>query len=601
MNTPRLSFSGSTLATRTAAITVAGALAASLAGFGATPAQSAPATDCPEAAPLGEVTKGQPVNGLTVSTGTDPEPFTGTVLGVLEDGIMPGLDMIMVRLTSSEIDRVGIWSGMSGSPVYDDQGRLIGAVSYGLAFGPSTVAGVTPAEDMLALLDQEADVDFGKMNRKVEIPARMADRIVARGDATAKAVDAGMTQLKLPFGISGLGNQKRFDQVTAKFDHPELKSMRLMRMGKAALDGEAVAPQAGGNLASSLAYGDITAAAVGTATLVCGDEVVGFGHPMTWSGPATMTLHGADALYIQEDPTFPGFKVANVGAPLGTIDQDRMAGIAGFTGDLPATSLLSSTVSKGSKSRDGETHVSVPEWLPDFAFSHLIANLDRIFDAIAKGGSELSWTMTGTRADGSPFSLSRSDRYASRYDITFETAWDEYIATNILQYNEAEEITIDSVDSTATLTEQYRQSMIQRVTVRQPGGWVPLNRENRITLKAGKTAKIRVVLRSVGEPSGPARVLVELPVPKRDAGKRGSLRVTGGDSMALWAGIWNRRNAEPSFDDLLSALESAPRNDEVVAMLRYAGRGEESVTREQRIATDIVVGGNRNGKVRIVR
>ena len=57
--------------------------------------------------------------------------------------------MVMMRLSSPEIDRVGgIWQGMSGSPVYAEDGRLIGAVAYGMSWGPSPVAGVTPFADM---------------------------------------------------------------------------------------------------------------------------------------------------------------------------------------------------------------------------------------------------------------------------------------------------------------------------------------------------------------------------------------------------------------------------------------------------------------------
>ena len=68
---------------------------------------------------------------------------------MLQDGIAPDVDMVMMRLTSPEIDRVGgIWQGMSGSPVYAADGRLIGAVAYGLSWGPSPVAGVTPFADM---------------------------------------------------------------------------------------------------------------------------------------------------------------------------------------------------------------------------------------------------------------------------------------------------------------------------------------------------------------------------------------------------------------------------------------------------------------------
>ncbi|HYF72274.1 MAG TPA: hypothetical protein VD864_05610, partial [Nocardioides sp.] len=118
-------------------ITVAGLGLAAVTGATG-PAQAAdPAGDCATPYPVADLVDEQPVTGLTVSRGTTPEGFTGEVIGVLDDGVAPGVDMVMVRLTSPEIDRVGIWQGMSGSPVYAADGRLIGAVAYGLAMGAS--------------------------------------------------------------------------------------------------------------------------------------------------------------------------------------------------------------------------------------------------------------------------------------------------------------------------------------------------------------------------------------------------------------------------------------------------------------------------------
>src|SRR5262245_58408175 len=125
-------------------------------------ANAAPSTvaggDCTPAYPVAQLAPGLAVTGKTVSQGVTPDDFSGEVLGVLQGGIAPGIDMIMVRLTSPEIDRVGgIWAGMSGSPVYADIDdgdpatndlHLIGAVAYGLSAGPSPVAGVTPFEQM---------------------------------------------------------------------------------------------------------------------------------------------------------------------------------------------------------------------------------------------------------------------------------------------------------------------------------------------------------------------------------------------------------------------------------------------------------------------
>ena len=113
------------------------------------------------------------VDGLTVSRGTEPEEFTGTVLGVLTDGISPGVDMIIADLDSPAIDAAGgIWQGMSGSPVYAEDGRLLGAVSYGLSYGPSPIAGITPFEAMDDYLPSAA--------RRCRPP--LATRVAARAD-----------------------------------------------------------------------------------------------------------------------------------------------------------------------------------------------------------------------------------------------------------------------------------------------------------------------------------------------------------------------------------------------------------------------------------
>ena len=119
------------LASLTAAALVTGT--ATTAAIGSS-AQAAPAADCKAPYPVASLAGGQPVTGKTVSSGVTPAPFTGEVIGVLDDGIAPGLDMVIVDLDSPAISAAGgIWQGMSGSPVYAGDGRLIGAVAYGLA------------------------------------------------------------------------------------------------------------------------------------------------------------------------------------------------------------------------------------------------------------------------------------------------------------------------------------------------------------------------------------------------------------------------------------------------------------------------------------
>src|SRR4051812_29784816 len=53
--------------------------------------------DCAVAYPIAELTSGQLVHGATVTQGVTPTAFTGEVLGVLKDGVLPGIDMVMAR------------------------------------------------------------------------------------------------------------------------------------------------------------------------------------------------------------------------------------------------------------------------------------------------------------------------------------------------------------------------------------------------------------------------------------------------------------------------------------------------------------------------
>ena len=112
------------------------------------------AAQCADPVPIDDISQGMQAIGLTVVRGTAPEPFAAEVVGLLDDGIAPDVPMIIVRASSPQIDEVGVWLGMSGSPVFDDRGRLLGAVAYKLADAPTPVAGLTPAAEMLALLDR---------------------------------------------------------------------------------------------------------------------------------------------------------------------------------------------------------------------------------------------------------------------------------------------------------------------------------------------------------------------------------------------------------------------------------------------------------------
>src|SRR5689334_3774525 len=96
---------------RRASLGAIAALALSASAIGMAPAQSStssPDNPCPTPYPVSQLKPNDVVHGLTVDAAdgpsTTPDPFTGTVMGVLQDGIAPGMDMIMVKLSSPVID-----------------------------------------------------------------------------------------------------------------------------------------------------------------------------------------------------------------------------------------------------------------------------------------------------------------------------------------------------------------------------------------------------------------------------------------------------------------------------------------------------------------
>jgi hypothetical protein len=558
-------------------------------------ASSAPASACPEPFPVTEVTKGQKVTGLTVTAGTEPSGFTGEVLGVIKHPFgIPGMDVVMARLSSPEIDRVGVWSGMSGSPVYAADGRLVGAVALGLSWGPSPIAGITPAEEMYRLRTLPSGQRvIAPPQETVDIPPTLRQRLVSSGVVARQEAQDGLSPLPVPLGVSGMIGPKRLRQLEKALDLP---GVRVHQAG-AVTSSEAPLPVvAGGNIAASLSYGDVSAVGVGTATAVCGEEVLAFGHPMALSGPSRMTMHGADALMIHEDPVSAGFKLANATAPVGSITQDRWAGIFGIQNEsaIPTTTDVTSHVDVlGEWSRTGTTKISVPEYVPGIAASHLLADQDRVFESFGGGSALVGWTVDGVRSDGRPWRLVRTDRFTAKADVSFEPYMDFYDQLSQLQFNEAEDIEIRRIRTTSTMTRQYRAYSVSKVRVRTAGRWRDLRPNQPLFLRGGTTKRFRVLLTS--PQLGPTRVHVKLRVPKRIGHKSGFLEITGGNSYyggeEYFEGPMPGSSSPTTFDGVLSSIRRMPRNDQVLANLALYTRAGKVIERSGRTNTRAVVNG----------
>jgi hypothetical protein len=524
------------------------------------------AAECETVLPTSAVTVGMTGTGLTVSQGSTPESFDVEVLGILENGIGPGRDMIIVDTASPAIDAAGgIWAGISGSPVYIG-GQFAGTVSYGLTFGPSSIAGLTPGEDVAALVDLPATAAIRRLDRvprSVRLPASLA-RVVADRAGISAAAAAGFTQLKLPLSVSGLrpsGLQRLADDLAKD------GKLFVPYAGGSAATGQSADPlgvDAGDNFAATVSYGDMTISAIGTTSYVCNGRAIAFGHPATFGGRVTLGANEADAITIAPETLGSPYKVANVGNLLGLLDQDRLAGVRSILGFAPHVTPITTLtkVPELNRTRSGETDFVPQDWAGTTLLYHLMGNYDSTFDAQGRGSASSWWVFEGTREDGSPWRLSRGNRFAST-ELTFETAYSIALQLESLQANPWEDVEVTSVDVETTLESQMRTYRIGTVSVSKNGG--KFKKASAVRVKPGTRLRVRVVLKPQG---GGADKVVELPVRMpRDAYPSGYLVVQGGGGFDEFF-FYEEEGEIDSFDDLLDFFRTLPRNDVLSASIQ---------------------------------
>jgi hypothetical protein len=520
---------------------------------------NAATTNCPTSFPTASAVDGVIGTGYTVERGTTADPFTAKILGRITDGIAPGIDMIMADLDSPALTRSGgVWAGMSGSPVYSSDGRLIGSVSYGLA-ASSPIAGITPAEDMKKLLSAPATA-----KARIKVSARIAQRIAKTGEVTTAAADDGFTRLKVPVSVSGASAH------SAKF----LKHLKATPGVRVSTAGARVAAAgsspseitAGSNFAAALSYGDVSMAGVGTTTFVCDGEAVAFGHPLISGGKVTFTAHPATAVLIQPDPVFGPFKVANPGGPVGVVDQDRTTGIRAKLGVTATTSfpITSSLVPAGSTAAvTGSTTGVYQPWAADIAALHLESNIVKALGSEGGGSAALKFTIKGQTAAGTPFSLVRSDHYADPDYISYAAADDLYGLLYQLTSQPFKDIKITSVSITGTVDDAINQYRVTAVKMYKNGKWVP--QKGTVVTKPGRTVYRQVTLTKYRS-SQTVVAKLKVKIPAGTSGSVGTLGISDGYNAGFSA-------SEPkSLTGLLKLLAAYPPQDAVAGTLDLEGR-----------------------------
>jgi hypothetical protein len=280
--------------------------------------------------PLDQLQAGMKGEVWTVFKGNSPEPFGVQVTGVLRNALGPGKSMILCELTDPRVQSMGAVAGMSGSPLYID-GKLVGVLAYQVQrFETVRYAGFTPINDMLELGSLPASRDV-----LTPTPIPVKGGAEARS-APVSAASGDFSPLSPAFSAGGLSPQ------VAALLAPQFQSLGLafntLGGSDSTADTSAVPAtplQPGGVVAVALAIGDISIAGTGTVSHVDGAHILAFGHPMMSLGATELPMASAEVVTILPSQ-FNSIKVANTGQLIGSFSQDRLSGIYGELGRLPA-------------------------------------------------------------------------------------------------------------------------------------------------------------------------------------------------------------------------------------------------------------------------
>src|ERR1041385_6640989 len=324
-------------------------LVALLAGIAAA---QAPLPKAPALFPLEDLRPGMKGTARTVFSGSEAEDFGVEILGVLPGFPGPRQSAIIARLTGANVEKTGVFAGMSGSPVYID-GKIVGAIAFSFPFAKEPIAGITPIKQMIELFNKGSEnikpkeprvVSFSQLagtDWKPNLPKPAVGSVsllapVSVGSPLMPLLGQQMTPIATPLVFSGITQES----LTAFA--PQLAATGLLPVsgvgGSASItplaevNGNTL--PAGSTISVQLVRGDYSLAAAGTVTMRDGDRIYAFGHPFLSLGSSDMPMSECSVVTVIPNVN-NSFKLAVPGQMVGSISQDRASGIFGLLGQSP--------------------------------------------------------------------------------------------------------------------------------------------------------------------------------------------------------------------------------------------------------------------------
>jgi hypothetical protein len=501
-----------------------------------------------------------------VFSGTETQEFGVEILGVLPGFPGPRQTAIIGKLSGSNVEKTGVFGGMSGSPVYID-GKLVGAIAFSFPFSKDPIAGITPIKQMIDLFDKgqievkkptlPKPVSFAQLAStqwKPSLPKPAVTGMpliasVAQGSPLLPLIGQQMVPIATPLVFNGIS------QEALSVFAPQLEAHGLLPVlgagGSASItplkpsNGNTLTP--GSSVSVQLIRGDYTIAASGTVTMRDGERIYAFGHQFLSLGSSDIPMTETSVVTVIPNVN-NSFKLSVPGPMVGAISQDRSSGVFGQLGRAPK--MIPVTIKLHTSRERTETYSY--EVANDSFLTPLLLNIT-VFNTITSservlGDSTISVEGQIKVKGQEPVQL---DRRFSAANAAILAAGSVAMPLSSLLASGFDDVQIDGINLDISSTDTKYAGSLERIAV------------DRTEVRRGEKIEVQAYVRTESGKQFVQRIPVQIP----DDASPGQLLVFVGDGGALQEGSAAKAFVPQDLSQLVKAINTVKKSDRLYVKL----------------------------------
>jgi hypothetical protein len=517
--------------------------------------------------PLEDLRPGMKGTARTVFSGTETQEFGVEILGVIPGYPGPRQSAIIARLSGANVEKTGVFAGMSGSPVYID-GKIVGAIAFSFPFAKEPIAGITPIKQMIDLFNKGSENDSQKPKEprvvsfaqlassdwKPSLPKAAVSSVsllapVSAGSALLPLLGQQMTPIATPLVFSGIS------QESLAMFAPQLVASGLLPVSGvggssditplASSDDNTFLP--GSSISVQLVRGDYSLAAAGTVTLRDGDRIYAFGHPFLSLGSSDMPMTETSVVTVIPNLS-NSFKLSVPGRMVGSISQDRASGVFGMLGKAPK--MIPVTINLHT-SRDRKETYSY-EVASDSFLTPLLLNIT-VFNTITSSERALGDSTLSLKGE-----IRVRGQETVQIDRRFSAANSAILAAGSIASPVAslltsgfDDVQLDGVTLDISSTDTKYAGTLERIAL------------DRTEVRRGEKIEVQAYVRTESGKQFVQRIPVQIP---EDAAL-GQLLVFVGDGGALQEGSAAKAFVPQDLGQLVRAINTVKKSDRLYVKL----------------------------------